>query len=157
MHHTEAGRLLIEQWGLPSELLVVAGRHHDPCEGFEFDLLRIVHIACRLADALGYCFSNPLVPVAPEVILAELPPAARERFQETPEELRKHIDEQLRAFDSRNAEEANEPARSQAEPSHTEPEEVLFEDDEPAPAHNLWAAIIAGTVMGLLAGFAFWR
>jgi HD-like signal output (HDOD) protein len=160
MHHTEAGRLLIEQWGLPSELLVVAGRHHDPCEGVEFDLLRIVHIACRLADALGYCFSNPLVPVAPEVILAELPPAARECFQETPEELRRHIDEQLRAFDSRNGEEPNESekaVKNQADLLEVQPEAVFSEDDEPAHAHNLWPAVIAGTVMGILAGFIYWR
>ena len=46
---------------LPKEFLIVAGRHHDPCEGEELDLLRIVHVACRLADVLGYDVTRPLV------------------------------------------------------------------------------------------------
>jgi HD-like signal output (HDOD) protein len=51
VHHAEAGRILAERWDLPAELRVIAGRHHDPCEGGDLDLLRIVHVACRLADA----------------------------------------------------------------------------------------------------------
>src|SRR5204863_396988 len=49
IHHAEAGRLLAERWKLPEEFLMIAGRHHDPCEGQELDLLRIIHVACRLA------------------------------------------------------------------------------------------------------------
>ena len=42
IHHAEAGRILAERWGLPDEVRIVAGRHHDPVEGRELDLLRIV-------------------------------------------------------------------------------------------------------------------
>ena len=38
----------------PEEFRIIAGRHHDRSQGEELDLLRIVHLACRLADVLGY-------------------------------------------------------------------------------------------------------
>src|SRR5579859_6557355 len=38
MHHAEAGRVLAERWNLPEEFRIVAGRHHDQCEGEEIDL-----------------------------------------------------------------------------------------------------------------------
>jgi HD-like signal output (HDOD) protein len=72
VHHANAGRILAERWRLPEELRVVAGRHHDPSEGEEVDLLRIVHVACRLADVLGFDVSRPLVPKAFDEVLAEL-------------------------------------------------------------------------------------
>jgi HD-like signal output (HDOD) protein len=100
MHHTEAGRLLIEQWCLPNEFLAIAGRHHDPCQGEEVDLLRIVHVACRLADALGYYVSPVLVAVDPEQIVSELPNWVRQRFAVTADQLRARIDQHLRAYDS---------------------------------------------------------
>jgi putative nucleotidyltransferase with HDIG domain len=99
VHHAEAGRLLAERWGLPEEFRIIAGRHHDPCEGGELDLLRIVHVACRLADALGYDITRPLLPPDVEVVLAELPARARERFQKTPDELRARIEERIRMYD----------------------------------------------------------
>ncbi len=79
-HHAEAGRLLAERWGLPTEMALIAGRHHDPCEGMELDLLRIVHVACRLADVLGYDVVKPLIPSNAEDVIAELPAQARERL-----------------------------------------------------------------------------
>src|SRR5437588_4284509 len=54
LDHAEAGRLLGVQWGLPAEFQVIAGRHHDPSDGSELDLLQIVHVACRMAGMLGY-------------------------------------------------------------------------------------------------------
>jgi hypothetical protein len=38
-------------------------------------LLRIVHVACRLADALGYDITRPLVPLRVEAVLTEPEPA----------------------------------------------------------------------------------
>jgi HD-like signal output (HDOD) protein len=41
VNHAEAGRILAERWGLPAEFRVIAGRHHDPCEGEELDPRRL--------------------------------------------------------------------------------------------------------------------
>jgi hypothetical protein len=100
MHHAEAGRMLAERWGLPEEFAIITGRHHDPSEGSEVDLLRIVHVGCRFADVLGYDFVRPLVQVDTATVLAELPARARERLQMTPAELCSRIEAQILAFDS---------------------------------------------------------
>ncbi len=97
-HHAEAGRVLAERWGLPSEMLLIAGRHHDPAEGSELSLLRIVHVACRLADVLGYDVVKPLVPQEPSQIIAELPAQARMRLSREPEEFCQRIEERIREF-----------------------------------------------------------
>jgi putative nucleotidyltransferase with HDIG domain len=121
-HHAEAGRILAERWGLPAEMGLIAGRHHDPCEGDELDLLRIVHVACCLADVLGYDVVKPLVPSTAADVLAQLPPRARERLSQSPEELRKRIDERLQEYGS-------EPLEREAAP----PEETLALLGSPAP------------------------
>lgn len=100
--HAEAGRVLAERWGLPLELRVIAGRHHDPSEGTELDLLRIVHVACRLAEILGYDIVHPLTPQDAEVVLAELPAGARARLKKTPAELCSRIEQRILEFDSDN-------------------------------------------------------
>jgi HD-like signal output (HDOD) protein len=73
MDHAEAGRVLAERWGIPPGLAQIAGRHHDPCEGSTLTLLGIIHVACRLADALGYDVVKPLAPLDIDTVMAELP------------------------------------------------------------------------------------
>jgi HD-like signal output (HDOD) protein len=126
-HHAEAGRLLAETWGLPPDMALIAGRHHDPCEGMELDLLRIVHVACRLADVLGYDVVRPLIPSSPSDVLALLPAQARGRMTRAPAELCKRIEERIIEFGS--------------EPADAPPEETLAllaaataaNNPEPAP------------------------
>ena len=93
--HAEAGRLLGEAWELPEEYRIVAGRHHDPCEGTEVDLLRIVHVGCRLADSLGYGLMPPQADSSMSAILESLPERARKRLQRTEDELRLEIEERI--------------------------------------------------------------
>jgi hypothetical protein len=100
MDHAKAGRILAGLWGLPEEFAVITGRHHDPCEGSEVDLLRIVHVACRLADVFGYDFVRPLNQVDSRTVLADLPARARERLKLTPTELCSRIEKQILEFDS---------------------------------------------------------
>lgn len=96
MTHAEAGRLLTEMWGLPEEFRVINGRHHDPSDGSELDLLRIVHVACQLADSLGFvAVSRKSIP--PSTILNELPAYAVARLRKTPEELAALIEEHISA------------------------------------------------------------
>jgi len=83
LDHAEAGRMLAERWQLPADVCIVAGRHHDPSDGADLDLLRIVHVACRLADFLGFDVVKPLVPLELDAVLADLPQAARAKLQDT--------------------------------------------------------------------------
>jgi putative nucleotidyltransferase with HDIG domain len=98
LDHAEAGRLLAETWELPEQFRIVAGRHHDPCEGTEVDLLRIVHVACRMADALGYGLVPPRAEIDMSAILETLPLAARKHLQLTEEALKAEIEERIHAI-----------------------------------------------------------
>ena len=86
------------------EFGIVAGRHHDPSDGAVLDRLQILHVACRLADALGYDVVRPRQPMDKKDVLAELPVKARERLRNNPAELRDRIQEQISRYSS--AEEA---------------------------------------------------
>lgn len=97
--HAEAGRLLAMKWRLPEEFFVVAGRHHDPCEGSELALLRIVHVACRLADLFNYDVTRPLIPHTFDEIIEELPANVRERLIAGAAELRETVEHTIRVFD----------------------------------------------------------
>lgn len=94
INHAEAGRILTEAWNLPEEFRVINGRHHDPCNGSEFDLLSLVHISCRLANSLGFAVVSRTQP-APEAIVDELPRHARANMQKTREELCALIEERI--------------------------------------------------------------
>ncbi len=131
MDHAEAGRVLAERWGLPLELRVIAGRHHDPSEGTELDLLRIVHVACRLAEILGYDIVTPLAPQEVSVVLSELPAAARARMKKTPAELCTRIERRILEFDSDIADkppESSLPVLAEQTPEESEPVELLASD-----------------------------
>ena len=78
--HAEAGRWLAERWKLPDEFRLIAGRHHDPCEGTEVSLLKLVHLACRLADLFEYDVTKPLKPPNFEELMKLLPEPAQEDF-----------------------------------------------------------------------------
>lgn len=81
MDHCEVGCLLVEQWKLPPEFGLVAGRHHDPPAGAtEFDSLRIAHFACQMADSLGYWVSRPFNTPTVEELMSQLPWEWRKRF-----------------------------------------------------------------------------
>ncbi|MGO9262702.1 MAG: HDOD domain-containing protein [Bryobacteraceae bacterium] len=92
MDHCEAGRLLMGEWGLPQEVLVATGRHHDPPQGGPFDMLHIVHLACRFADTLGYFVVAPLKPATFEELTEMLPVDARERFFREADALRQLVE-----------------------------------------------------------------
>ncbi|HEV8037506.1 MAG TPA: HDOD domain-containing protein [Bryobacteraceae bacterium] len=140
MDHAEAGRVLAERWDLPAGLAQIAGRHHDPCEGTTLNLLGIVHVACRLADALGYEVVKPLAPLDIDNVLAELPARGRVKLGKSPAELRAQIEQSLAEYGSEQKSPTPEEglallaavAPQEKEPSPaTEPEPIL--QDVPAP------------------------
>jgi len=66
MDHCQAGLLLTQRWGFPSEYSRAAACHHGEGPAAKQDLVSLVHTACLLADALGF----------PSVTIAEAPSAA---------------------------------------------------------------------------------
>lgn len=98
INHAEAGRLLAETWGLPEELRAIAGRHHDSCDGVDLDLLRIVHVACRLANVLGFWTVAPRTQLDISAVIGELTPRAAKNLGKAPEQLRAEIEDRIGTF-----------------------------------------------------------
>jgi len=74
--HCEAGAYLAKVWGFPEDLAQAVARHHDPPEEGKFGLSRLIHVSCRLGDALGFEVAEPAAPEEASAILAELPKRA---------------------------------------------------------------------------------
>ena len=138
MDHAEAGRVLAERWGLPSGLAQIAGRHHDPCEGVTLNLLSIVHVACRLADTLGYDVVKPLAPLDFDTVLAELPARGGLKLGKSPAELRAKIEQSIAEYGSEQANPT--PEEGLALLAANAPAEL----EPPAPAEPLPASLESG-------------
>jgi hypothetical protein len=147
---------------------VIAGRHHDPSEGSELDLLRIVHVACRLAEILGYDIVHALVPQDVDTVLSELPARARARLKKTPAELCAKIEQRILEFDSDNGDNppdaalpvlaaaATEAPEAEAEPGL----EVVYETEVIPAGPNRVARFAIGAVavvLAILSVIVLWR
>jgi HD-like signal output (HDOD) protein len=163
VHHAEAGRILAERWGLPDHFLIVAGRHHDPCEGLELDLLRIVHVACRMADVLGYDITRPLIPTNMQAVLSELPEHARESLKTPPEELRASIERRIRAYDTADLVSPAAPSGPAAESETNQNPLLSLNPDNHSVADSilgsLWVYLAAAVITALITYSAvlLWR
>jgi HD-like signal output (HDOD) protein len=96
--HCQAGCWLTEKMNLPPELRDVVGHHHDKLNGEPFGLVQLVHVADAMADALG--FGVLVVPEPPSFAdtLDQLPPAARSRVPDDPEELNAEVASRLQVL-----------------------------------------------------------
>jgi putative nucleotidyltransferase with HDIG domain len=98
--HAEAGRWLAERWRLPEEFRVIAGRHHDGCDGGPITLLRIVHVACRLADYFGYDVTRPLQAQPLAAVIVDLPQRVREAVMRDREAIRIAVETAIFSHDA---------------------------------------------------------
>jgi HD superfamily phosphohydrolase YqeK len=165
LDHAEAGRILAERWQLPAEMASIAGRHHDPTEGLELSLLRVVRVACQLADALGYDVVKPLTPLSVEEVIAELPERARKRINSDPDQFRLRIERLIMQFGSEGAPPPEEtlallspaPAEETAE-AEAVASEPAGEPQKDSVTTRQWV-IAAGVILvvGLIAAFLFWQ
>jgi len=75
--HCEAGQSLVMRWNLPRSFAEITAHHHYPPREGRFDLLEVVHLACQMADALGFAAAHH--PDAPSYveILAAVPEPGR--------------------------------------------------------------------------------
>jgi putative nucleotidyltransferase with HDIG domain len=96
--HCELGRRLAESWNLPDPMRVAAGRHHDRPDSSEVDLLKLVQLACRLADTVGFEAVKPLRGESLEKIRAKLPDPAQERFQMSLEQVQIALENEMRIY-----------------------------------------------------------
>jgi putative nucleotidyltransferase with HDIG domain len=84
LDHCEAGRLLLQTWGLPEAFVATTCLHHHPLT-HEEDAAEVIRLSCRLADALGFAaVQNPASPDC-EQVLAEFPDSVRKQMSSADE------------------------------------------------------------------------
>jgi len=101
MDHCQAGLLLTQRWGFPSEYSRVAGCHHGELPAAKQDLVSLTHTACLFADALGF----PAVALAEKPstadIVAQLPANPWNPYTFHEEQLRDRIANQIASVEQR--------------------------------------------------------
>ena len=93
--HCQAGKLLLNEWGLPRGIGSAAASHHDDPRGAPSNLNDAVNLACRLASSIGYP-ANSAAPVwEVERIASFLPLSGEGAAILNPAELREAIARKL--------------------------------------------------------------
>lgn len=55
--HPDAGAYLLQNWGLPSELVAAARHHHNGGKGRQSALVELVSCSCTMADSFGFALT----------------------------------------------------------------------------------------------------
>ena len=97
--HCEAGSWIARNWGLPEELQLVAGGHHQPLSPTNWSLENLVRVGVLLTDSLGFDVAAPEHACTLGEIRSMLPTSAGFRFDPSPEAFKAKITTKLDAFD----------------------------------------------------------
>jgi hypothetical protein len=93
---------LSDQWKLPAQLGNIAKHHHEDIVAFSAqhkpDLLAIVALACKLADALDFGVIPTQNGWSAEKVINYLPDAAKLRFPKDLEALKASVNDRIRAL-----------------------------------------------------------
>ncbi len=79
--HCEIGRWLAEDWGFPADLRDIIGGHHDPPRSGRVDQAAVVHLACQLADMLGFQAAGPADLDSVEALRVQYPQCGWDRLK----------------------------------------------------------------------------
>jgi len=97
--HCAAGAWLMQRMPFPSELCEVASHHHDPIGDSLFKIVQLVHVADRMADALGFAVLPSSGEPSFDEALSELPEPCRGRVQFDPREMKTEIESRINTWD----------------------------------------------------------
>jgi putative nucleotidyltransferase with HDIG domain len=101
LDHCEAGRRLAVDWKLPEQFLNIIARHHAARQdGSPFDLLALIHLACRMADTIGFAATPSLKCSSYKELTSELPERVRDLLPLEPEELAFRIAAKINSIES---------------------------------------------------------
>lgn len=96
--HCEAGRWLSQSWKLPKEFPEIIANHHAEPNG-KFDMTALIHLACDMADTLGFAAVRPLWPKTFGEILHSLPAREKARFDPDPDRLATRVATKITSFE----------------------------------------------------------
>jgi HD-like signal output (HDOD) protein len=159
--HAETGSELARRWRLPDSIVMAAGHHHEPPAG-ELDLLAVVQLACRLADLLGFTFSEAPSPLSFDDIAQSLPAAAAEELWDAIPLLEEEISKQILFFSNTGNQLPARRLQTSIDERDAEEFASTFRALPKAPAFPRAALVGAGITAAsaaalALAMLAFWR
>ncbi len=98
--HCEVGRCLAADWKLPQELIDIVSSHHTVQVGGEFDLLAVIRLCCRMADAIGFPAAPSLKCLSYKELTGGLPERVRGVFPTESEDLSFRIATKINSIES---------------------------------------------------------
>ncbi len=97
--HACAGAWLVSYWCLPKEFSEICEHHHDAPNADDAEILRLVKVACSLADAIGFpavkCQQQPSYQDA----MSRLKPRLARKAAPSEEDLRANVTARLATFE----------------------------------------------------------
>ena len=99
VEHGLAGAWLVKNWAYPETFAEICEHHHEPLHPKDSALLRVVKMACRIADALGYSAVQYRAVATYEEVLADQPAFFRRETFPSEEEMRNNVKARLRVFE----------------------------------------------------------
>jgi len=98
VEHGVAGAWLVNKWSFPSTFAQTCEQHHAPLSAQDPELLQVVKVSCRLADAAGFSSFRYTNPPAYEDVIQSLPSHLSAQGFPTAEDLSTTIEAQLKTF-----------------------------------------------------------
>lgn len=99
--HCEAGRRLIATWKLPSDFEGIVSQHHIARrKGDPWQLVDLINVSCRMADATGFAVFSGCETVPYGDLLEELPARERAKFCAEPAKLAAEVRGKIEALEA---------------------------------------------------------
>ncbi len=95
--HCEAGTWLAEEYEFPPELVAAIRDHHDPADDAP-PLTRLVHVACRMSELIGFEVVEPEDQVDIDELTRTMPRPVRLQPEDL-EELKRRISDRVNALE----------------------------------------------------------
>jgi putative nucleotidyltransferase with HDIG domain len=100
LDHCGVARHLAVSWQLPKELIDIVSSHHTVQVGSGFDLLAVIRLSCRMADAIGFSAAPFLKYRSYKELMSGLPERVRSVFPAESEELSFRIAAKINSIES---------------------------------------------------------
>ncbi len=151
--HCTAGRGLAESWGMPEEIVVAAGRHHDRIQNPAWGLLELIQGCSRLADALGFGALDREERLPMERAIEGFPEQTGLEVHINRRELEVYVEDRIERLDGDQPpdEPEDEPEDETPEVEADDAKLKLTEPDAP-----VWLLAVAFVLMLALAGVFYW-
>ena len=98
--HQSAGAWLIEYWALPQLFAETCEHHHAPVAEHDSPLLKVIKVACLLAEAAGFSVVRYTSPVSYQDVIQSLPEFLNLDAIPSEEELVAKVNKRLHVFEA---------------------------------------------------------